>query len=258
MDYKKSFCWLALAVACFHAAYYASGKFSAAGLLIFGYAFGLVQLANQPSVRRGFYFGFATGFLCAAPQLYFFWKIFSVAAIVLWIVFAFWIGLFTAIVCGCIRRWGKARAIWLIPFIWTGLEYFRSELYYLKFSWLNIGYALPTRLNIIGMYGLGFFVFLMVAICARRTFVKVSSQATLYLIAVLAIILLLMPPVLAVWHLGGKILSIAGIQMEFPPVGILPKALDKALKKNPDAQLFVLSEYTLDGAIPDSLKQWCR
>ena len=53
-------------------------------------------------------------------------------------------------------------------------------------------------------------------------------------------------------------LSIAGIQMEFPSPGVLPKALDKALAKNPDAQIFVLSEYTLDGPVPDSLKNWCR
>jgi apolipoprotein N-acyltransferase len=53
-------------------------------------------------------------------------------------------------------------------------------------------------------------------------------------------------------------LSIAGVQMEFPSPNVLPKALDKALGKNPDAQIFVLSEYTLDGPVPDSLKQWCR
>jgi apolipoprotein N-acyltransferase len=53
-------------------------------------------------------------------------------------------------------------------------------------------------------------------------------------------------------------LSIAGVQMEFPSPGVLPKALNKALGKNPDAQIFVLSEYTLDGPVPDSLKQWCR
>jgi predicted amidohydrolase len=46
--------------------------------------------------------------------------------------------------------------------------------------------------------------------------------------------------------------------MEFPSANVLPKALDKALAKNPDAQIFVLSEYTLDGPVPDSLKQWCR
>ena len=259
--WAKSFLWLVLAVACFHAAYYASGKFPAAGLLIIGYAFGLVQLASQPSVRRAFYFGFAAGFLCAAPQLYFFWKIFSVAAIVLWIVFAFWIGLFTAIVCGFLRRWGKARAMWLVPFIWTGLEYFRSELYYLKFSWLNIGYALPVSLDGIGMYGIGFLVFLLPVICHYRPFVRTSFRERLFLVIFLIIILTVLLPLLSTSitkYQGRKTLSIAGIQMEFPPVGILPKALDKALKKNPDAQLFVLSEYTLDGAVPDSLKQWCR
>ncbi len=52
--------------------------------------------------------------------------------------------------------------------------------------------------------------------------------------------------------------SIVGIQMEFPGTEILPKALDGALIKNPDAQIFVLSEYTLEGPVPDSLKSWCR
>jgi apolipoprotein N-acyltransferase len=90
----------------------------------------LVRLTDQPTVRRAFYFGLATGFLCYAPQLFFFWRIFNAAAIVLWLVLAFWIGLFAAIVCGSIRRWGKVKTAWLIPIVWTGIEYFRSELYY--------------------------------------------------------------------------------------------------------------------------------
>jgi apolipoprotein N-acyltransferase len=57
---------------------------------------------------------------------------------------------------------------------------------------------------------------------------------------------------------GSVQLSIAGIQMEFPAAGVLPQALNKALGKNPDARIFVLSEYTLDGPVPDSLKAWCR
>src|SRR5208283_230765 len=152
----KSFLWLALAVACFHLAY-TSIKFPAAGLLIFGYAFFLVRLTDQPNVRRAFYFGLATGFLCYAPQLFFFWRIFSAAAIMLWLVLAFWIGLFAAIVCGSIRRCGKVKTAWLIPFVWTGIEYFRSELYYLKFSWLNVGCALPVQASGFGVIHLGMF-----------------------------------------------------------------------------------------------------
>ncbi|HZF02406.1 MAG TPA: nitrilase-related carbon-nitrogen hydrolase [Methylomirabilota bacterium] len=259
-DWKKSFLWLALAVACFHAAY-ASIQFPALGLFIFGYAYFLIRLTDQPNVRRAFYFGLATGFLCAAPQLFFFWKIFSVAAIMLWIVFAFWIGLFAAIVCGSIRRWGKAKAMWLIPIVWTGIEYFRSELYYLKFSWLNVGYALPNfqlaSLDVFGMYSVGFLVFLITATFSFRPILKKFQ--------ILSIILIFVIPIALFFTLNAALrykrisqLSLVGIQMEFPSVGILPKVLNQALAKNTNAQIFVLSEYTLDSGVPDSLKNWCR
>jgi apolipoprotein N-acyltransferase len=253
LAWKKSFFWLAFGVACFHLAY-TSLKFPALGLFIIGYALALIQLADQPTVRRAFYFGLATGFFCAAPQLFFFWKIFSVAAIVLWLVFAFWIGLFTAISCGCIRRWGKIKAMWLIPFLWTGIEYFRSELYYLKFSWLNIGYALPFP--IAGMYGVGFLTVTIVSLYCHR---RLLSKKAIGLCIVLIIFSILLAMILPAYSGPPKpTIRIAGIQMEFPPPNIIPKMLDKAWKKNPDAQIFVLSEYTLDGAVPDSLKNWCR
>ena len=263
----KSFLWLVLAVACFHAAY-TSIKFPAAGLLIFGYAYFLIRLTDQPSVRRAFYFGLATGFLCYAPQLFFFWRIFNAAAIALWLVLAFWIGLFTAIICGCIRRWGKIQAMWLVPIAWTGLEYFRSELYYLKFSWLNIGYALPTPLNDsgafhLGMYGLGFLVLGIIAANFNRRliFARLKKMTLIKLILIILFLAILEVVFLPTGVEPGRkktFLSIAGVQMEFPSPGVLPKALNKALGKNPDAQIFVLSEYTLDGPVPDSLKQWCR
>jgi apolipoprotein N-acyltransferase len=259
----NSLTWLALAVGCFHLAYTPS-NLPTTGLFILGYAFGLVKLTDQPSVRRAFYFGLATGFLCAAPQLYFFWNIFSVAAVVLWLVFAFWIGLFTAISCGCIRRWGKPKAMWLIPFIWTGLEYFRSELYYLRFSWLNIGYVFP-RYQIIpylvfGMYGVGFLIF---AVAAAFSGLKPVTRLTINIIWVYLVLIAVAAGSLAFiaaarYETPIPPVSVAGIQMEFPSAGILPGALNKALKKYPDAQIFVLSEYTLDGTVPDSLKHWCR
>jgi len=249
-NWKKSFLFLALAVACFQGAY-ASTNFPAAGFLIIGYAYGLVRLTDQPTVRRAFYFGLATGFLCAAPQLFFFWTIFGPAAIVLWIVFAFWIGLFAAIVCGAVRRWGRANAMWLIPFIWTGIEYFRSELYYLRFSWLNIGYALPPGFQRGGMYGVGFLIFAVLAawLCRNR-----KSLFVLFGIVILFAMLTLFPKA-ALQHAP---LSIAGIEMEFPPAKILPDALSATLRKNPNAEIFVLSENTLDGTPPDSLKNWCK
>jgi len=253
----KSFLWLALAVACFHAAY-TSIHFPAAGLFIFGYAYGLVRLTDQPSVRRAFYFGLATGFLCYAPQLFFFWRIFNAAAIVLWLVLAFWIGLFAAVVCGSIRRWGKVKAMWLIPIVWTGIEYFRSELYYLKFSWLNVGYALP----IFGMYGSGFFVFLAAMLFNIPYFSgKNHIRRAVFLFFILASAVLsvgLLVGLRNAWQNAPPRLSLVGVQMEFPSEYAISKMLDQALAKNTNAPIFVLSEYALDGPVPDSLKNWCR
>jgi apolipoprotein N-acyltransferase len=251
--WKKSFLWLALGVACFHLAY-SLIKFPALGLFIFGYAYFLVQLTDQPTVRRAFYFGLAMGFFCVAPQAFFFWEIFGPAAIVIWLVLAFWIGLFTAISCGCIRRWGKVKTMWLIPIVWTGLEYFRSELYYLRFSWLNIGYALPFP--IAGMYGVGFLVFAIVSLFCHR---RLLSQKAIGSIIVLIIIFILWAMLLPA-HSGPPkpIVKIVGVQMEFPPENAIPKMLNLALAKNTNASIFVLSEYTLEGSVPDPLKKWCR
>ncbi len=61
LNWSKSLLYMALAVVCFHIAY-TSIKFPFCGLFIFGYAFGLIRLADQPSVRRAFYFGLALVF----------------------------------------------------------------------------------------------------------------------------------------------------------------------------------------------------
>jgi len=263
LGWKKSFLWLAVAVACFHAAY-TSIHFPAAGLLIFGYAYGLVKLTDQPTVRRAFYFGLATGFFSYAPQLMFFWNIFGPGAIVLWLVLAFWVGLFTAIIFGCSRRWGKIKTAWLIPVVWTGIEYFRSELYYLKFSWLNIGYALPAQMSGSGIYHFGMYAisFCVFGICSVLFYWRQLKLSLVQKVSVILIILfttgIVIPGCVKSKTKIFPSLYLVGIQMEFPPEGILPKILDQALAKNTNAPIFVLSEYTLDGPVPDSLKNWCR
>jgi len=261
--FKKSCLWVALAVGCFQAAY-TSVNHLVLGLFIFGYVYFLVRLTDQPSVKRAFYFGLVTGYLCYAPQALFMWRIFSVASVILWLVLAFWTGLFAAIVCGCIRRWGKARTMWLAPVVWTGVEYFRSELYFLKFSWLNIGYALPPWLNGAGMYGVGFLAFAAVIIFRQRQLIFDHIKKPSRLEIVLAVVSLIVLAILSVPLLAeekvraGKPVNLVGVQLEFPPAGILPKVLNQTLAKNTNADIFVLSEYTLNSGVPEALKDWCR
>jgi apolipoprotein N-acyltransferase len=167
--------------------------------------------------------------------------------------------LFTAIVCGANRHWGKARAMWLIPIVWTGLEYFRSELYYLKFSWLNVGYALPIGSGLFGMYGVGLLLFSAVAVFSLWRQIKMSLIEVLGILVMGVILFALAhPPFAESKSRRPANLSLVGIQMEFPSPGVIPKALDAALAKHTNAPIFVLSEYTLDGPVPDALKIWCR
>ena len=136
LSWKRAALFAIGATVAFHVAY-AIPVLSAA-IVLFLYC--VLELSGLPTARRAFYFGLATGYAVYAPHLTFFWTIFGWAAIALWTVLAFWLGLFVAL-----ARLGRLKfgrwSLLLIPFLWSGLEYFRSELYYLRFSWLSAGYA---------------------------------------------------------------------------------------------------------------------
>src|SRR5215469_4613115 len=243
------------AAACFQLDY-SSESFAPLRLLIIGYVVCLAQLSRLKTTRQSFYAGLAAGFLCVAPQLTCFWKIFGPAAIVLWIILALWIGAFTGMTRAALARFGPGWTAALVPFIWTGLEYFRSELYYLKFSWLNVGYAFSgwdvLPLCILGMYGVGF----IAAICAALFLCIRFLYGSIATIIVICAAVFLSPPLRDSRHFNR--IHVAGMQMEFPSERELPAALDSLLAKYTNADLLVLSEYTLDGPVPDSLKDWCR
>ncbi len=246
------------AVACFHVAY-AQTAFGPLHLFILGYVACLVQLARLKTSRQSFYAGLATGFLCVAPQLTCFWNIFGPAAIVLWIILAFWIGAFTGMTHAALERFGPNWTAVLIPFFWMGLEYFRSELYYLKFSWLNVGYGLSNGLmfemlpfQILGIYGIGF----LAALCAAL-FLVISPPRALIAMFILIIISAAFTQPLHMRRASNQI-HIAGVQLEFPNEHQISTALDALIARHTNANIVVLSEYTLDGPVPDSLKAWCR
>jgi apolipoprotein N-acyltransferase len=114
-----------------------------------------------------------------------------------------------------------------------------------------------------GIYGFGLFIFAVVVGLIFRGrdawnyfFKKMTLIELLAIIVVVAIVTAMLLPA----HSGRPRpkLNLVGVQMEFPPQNIIPKILNQALAKNTNAQIFVMSEYTLDGPVPDSLKNWCR
>ncbi len=251
--------WITVAAVAFHTAYAsASGSF-----LVVLYVFALLQLAQTDRWRKAFYSGLAVGLLIAAVRLTFFWRIFSGGTPALWLVYAVWLGLFVALARLCLRRLGLRWGWLLIPFVWTGLEYFRSELYYLRFSWLNVGYAFAGApwqgaLNLTGMYGAGFLVAAIAAVAACW-WSKSRCRAWA------ALLLGAGGVCLGGFLVGSETVDrrvagvhVAGVQMEFPAdVDVLPR-LNDLIREYPEAGLLVLSEYTFDGPVPKTVRKWCR
>jgi apolipoprotein N-acyltransferase len=251
--------WMALASAAFHAAY----TWPSAGCLTLVYLFALLHLAQARSWRRAFYSGLAVGFLIAVVRLTFFWRIFSGGAAALWLVYAFWIGLFVALARLCLLRLPREWGWFLLPFVWTGLEYFRSELYYLRFSWLSPGYAFsgesaPALLRLSGVYGAGF---LLAALAAGAAYLWRRSR--------IKGVAMLVFSAGAIWLAGLSFgpypnhqppvsVRIAGVQMEFATEKEVLVRLNDLVRNYPESQLLVLSEYTFDGVVPESVREWCR
>ena len=260
-------------VACLHAAYTPaqSGVWS---LAIIGYVVCLVQLARLRTTRQCFYTGLAIGFACVAPQLECFWRIFGAAAIGLWLVLALWIAFFVALTHLAIVHLGLKRAALLVPFLWTGLEYFRSELYYLRFSWLNVGYAFAESSvcpsNYLGVYGIGFAIAAWSSLLLVTSVKRVLACTSLILGALFAISFLVLPATAKVKRPAPD-LRVAGVQLEFPDPNQIIRALDEVVAEDhklvanhvgtrplTNIELVVLSEYTLDGDPPKALRDWCK
>jgi apolipoprotein N-acyltransferase len=235
-------------------------EFPALNFLVLPFAYLLISLARAGSARVAFRLGFLTGLLIFAPQLAWFWRIFGFAAVCLWAVLSFFTGLFVLGLHLWCARFGT-RLVWIAaPVLWAGLEFFRSELYFLRFSWLSVGYVFSGRagvlpVGILGVYGCGFMVFLLAGVAVGRK----RQHAFAYLLGasiLLATATSITPKPNSAR--AGTEVHVAGMQLEFPPELKVPGYLDDLLKAFPKADVLILSEYTFDGTIPKRVRDWCR
>jgi len=252
--------WVVVASAAFHLAY----AIPHASFVVVVYLFALVQLARAGSWRGAAYSGLAVGFLVATGQLAFFWNVFGGGAIALFCVFAFWVALFVALARLALLRLGLIWGAAVLPIIWCGLEYFRSELYYLRFSWLSPGLAFgPVAFEspayFLGNYGIGF-ALAAVAAASAALWTRCRLRSVAVLVLVLGTSALF-----ACGQLPRKpgtsavsVVPVAGVQMEFPTEQEVLVRLNDLIRAHPGADLLVLSEYTFTEPVPEHVKAWCR
>ncbi len=218
----------------------------------------LLALTRVEKARLAFYAGTGVGLLVFVPKVTFFYTLFGVSAAALWLILAVWHGLFVYLAHWARRRFSPPASVAWIACCWTGLEYFRSELYSLKFSWLAGGFALmqqPSALTpILGVYGVSFVAVLLVAAAVLLP----SRRFRLASVAGLVVFTMTLQLPLHPTNAGGRSVEVAGMQLEFPVELEVPAHLDALKQRHPGAKIFVLSEYTFDGPLPPLMKKWCK
>lgn len=125
--------------------------------------FPLLLALQGASAKIGFRLGLLWGVLTYGVTLSWLWTLFGVMAIPLWIMLASFIGIF-GLAYGRLTT-EKRTALWpglLAAVLWVGVEYFRSEIFSLRFPWITPGTGLPPNglTPIVGVYGVSFVVLL--------------------------------------------------------------------------------------------------
>lgn len=267
--FRTALLWTAVAAASFHIAHCVPF----AGFAIVGFFIGLLNLTRLNNARHGFRWGIALGWLVYVPHLAFFWQVFvpdetagsgriigAVGVFALWMVLPIWLGLFLCLATW-LRRWTRETWWgWLIPMTWVGIEYFRSELYPLKFSWLSAGYAFTDTPGFIlyGMYGMALWLFVLTAAIvgvwkhSRSTAIAMLTAAVGFVVVGGAVQLNSNNS-----PAGGQV-QVGGIQLEFAPTYEIVNRLDQLIADHPGTELCVLSEYAFTGPVPQRIRDWCR
>jgi apolipoprotein N-acyltransferase len=257
MGWRAAIGWGALAVASFHLAFF----FPSLAFLIAFYLLAAFRLSEVATPRRAMWSGVVVGMLCFGPQLGFFYTIFGFSAVALWSVLAFWLGMYVMAQHLVRDRCGVKVAMWFAPVLWMGFEFFRSELYFLRFTWLSAGYAFAEGPNLAviywpGVYGVGFL--LMAAVVwplLPRNRAYEAGQG--FFIGLLALHCSGPHATPTAEPADGKPLRVAAVQIEHKHDLEVLEALKLLRAKHPEAEVLVLSELAFDGIVPARVRKWC-
>ncbi len=121
--------------------------------------------------RRAFYLGMLQGMVGYGISLYWLFNIFSATAISLYAIMASFTGLFCVLFSILAKRTrAPVLNVLLAATLWTAIEFYRSELFVLRFPWITPGSALgPTFLSpVVGVYGTSFVIMAASACFLRR------------------------------------------------------------------------------------------
>jgi apolipoprotein N-acyltransferase len=127
--------------------------------------FALENETPKNAFKLGYLFGLVSNLLLLywiAWPIFLGYYILLLAASVAILILSFYSAILTFFYGLIQRRW-KAKAVFVLPFLWVGMEYLRS-LGEVAFPWLNLSYTQTKYLNLIqyasltGAYGVSFWI----------------------------------------------------------------------------------------------------
>ena len=248
--------WLFIGIAGFEIGYHFEPAWFFATLL----PLSLTRLAEKFAPSVAFRAGFVMGIALYGKELFFFTNIFSYGAIALWAVLSLWLALFALAVSSGFQRLRRPVMLTLIPFLWTGFEFARSELYPLKFTWIIPGYSMDAtgtgqHVAWLGVYGIGF---LLAAIASVFWWANGTKRWQFSGLALVVFVLVAATtPRLSRVEVNGKGLNVAGIHLPSESTAKTMNRMDAFLARHPDTQLVVLAEYTFGGEPDPEFREWC-
>ena len=194
---------------------------------------------RECSPRRAFYLGFCHGMLVYGYLLSWFWLIFRHGAVGLFALLAVFTGLFALLFRSAA---GRVKSPWLLApvagVIWTAVEFYRCELFVLRFAWLTPGMALGANWLTpwVGVYGVSLLVVLGSVLLAVRA---TREAGALLASALLALGFFGMPKVKP----SGDTVRVAAIQAEDGTLDDYVRMTRRISRRR--AQLVVWPEYAI-------------
>ena len=217
----------------------------------------LCVLARQRSAWQAFGVGLLVGTLINVVLLAFILQVVGWIAVPLWVVGALPIAVFVLLRHVAERALRPTWAIVWTPVLWTGIEYFRSEIWSLRFAWLLPGQAaafLPgVRLNALGVYAVGF-IYMSLAALAVAPIKKLRVVGVAGLLV--SAILMYWPPLPPTPSTAT--IQVAGLQVERWDKTEVAAALDQLALAHPEAQLLVLNECAFSESVPEEVRDVIR
>jgi apolipoprotein N-acyltransferase len=211
----------------------------------------LLIATTHTTPRRAFYLGLLQGIIGYGGSLYWLYNIFAYAAIPLFVIMAAFVALF-CLLYNSLAEQIKSPALRtaIVAVLWTGIEFYRSELFLLRFPWITPGSGLgPTWLvPVVGVYGSSFLIAAAAAALVQRRTRRVGLLLSLGVLALGAF----RPGTIAPPD-DDSGLTVTVVQNEECFLPVYVKLTRDALEANPD--LVIWPEYALPYNMRVSTKQ---